>query len=241
MPQNPMNATMHTPRFAMKSLRPVLARLTLAWALTVAAPLAQAQPAITVSPRNQTNLVGTTATFTVEAAGTAPLSYQWRSYANQTLFTNIPFGTEPTLLLTNVEPTSRRFAVVVTDGAGLSVTSTPLVTLTVLTPPVITQQPTNHFVFLSGPASLYVTVTGTGPYRYQWMFNSPTNPVPGATNSSLLFPSLRPNQAGNYYVVVTNVIGAVTSSVAQVGFFWAPTTGTDIPSLARLDTNMQSL
>src|SRR5262245_65626445 len=85
------------------------------------------QPIITQQPQNQTNVVGTTATFTVGATGAEPLSYQWRSYANVTSFTNIPFGTEATLVLTNVQPTARRFAVVVTDAGvpSLSVTSSP--------------------------------------------------------------------------------------------------------------------
>ena len=44
--------------------------------LTVTQPAVP--PAITVQPQSRTNSVGTTATFTVMAAGTAPLSYQWR-------------------------------------------------------------------------------------------------------------------------------------------------------------------
>src|SRR5713226_2783840 len=44
--------------------------------LTVnAAPVA---PTITTPPANQTVTAGQTATFTVVAAGTAPLSYQWQ-------------------------------------------------------------------------------------------------------------------------------------------------------------------
>ena len=36
------------------------------------------QPVITQQPQNQTNVAGTTATFTVGATGTEPLSYRWR-------------------------------------------------------------------------------------------------------------------------------------------------------------------
>ena len=96
-----------------------------------------AQPAITNQPVSQTNIAGATVTFSVGATGTPPLSYQWRSHANANTFTNIPWGTEATLVLTNVQPTPRRFAVVVTDVGGLSATSSPLVTLTVVTPPSI--------------------------------------------------------------------------------------------------------
>ena len=69
------------------------------------------QPVITQQPQNQTNLAGATVTFTVAATGTLPLSYQWRSYvAAGTTFTNIPLAMATTLVLTNVQPTTRRFA-----------------------------------------------------------------------------------------------------------------------------------
>jgi hypothetical protein len=60
---------------------------------------ADAQPVIVTQPQNQTLIAGSTATFTVTASGTLPLSYQWRSYANGVSFTNISFGIEPTLVL----------------------------------------------------------------------------------------------------------------------------------------------
>ena len=198
------------------------------------------QPVITQQPRNQTNLVGTTAIFTVVATGRPPLSYQWRSYANTTVFTNIPDAIEATLSLTNVQPTQRRFGVVVTDGGGLSATSS-LVTLTVYLPPAIASPPTNQSVFPGGSASFSVTATGTLPLSYRWMFNSPTNPVPGATTPTLSISGVQTNKTGLYFVVITNAYGAVTSPPARLSIFWAPMTGTDIPALARLDTNMQSL
>src|SRR5438445_8202219 len=133
---------------------------------------AWAQPVITQQPQNQTNLAGTTAMFTVAATGAEPLSYQWRSYISAgTTFTNIPFGTEATLVLTNVQSTTRRFAVLVTDSGGLSVTSSPLVTLTVLTPPSITFQPTIQIMTVGATATFTVTATGTAPLAYQWRFN----------------------------------------------------------------------
>ncbi len=36
-------------------------------------------PAIMTQPQSTTNVVGTTANFSVTASGTAPLSYQWQS------------------------------------------------------------------------------------------------------------------------------------------------------------------
>ncbi len=55
-------------------------------------------PTVTGDPSNQSVCQGGTATFTVTATGTAPLSYQWFQDAS-------PVGTNsPTLMLTNVQP-----------------------------------------------------------------------------------------------------------------------------------------
>jgi ASPIC and UnbV/FG-GAP-like repeat len=177
------------------------------------------QPVITNQPQNQTALAGTTATFTVGATGVDPLSYQWRSYANPTTFTNIPFGTEATLLLTNVQPTTRRFAVMVTDSGG-SATSSPLVTLTVVSPPVITNQPASQAGVRGYPITFRVGASGTAPFVYQWYFNA-TN-LPGQTNASLMLPPVSDLNAGDYFVTVMNPYGAVTSRVARL------TVGADI-------------
>ena len=95
-------------------------------ALRVGLAAAAAQPVITCQISNQVVIAGSNVTMTICATGTPPLSYQWRSHLNSTEFTNIPFATAATLVLTNIQPTSRRFCVVVTDGSGLSATSTPL-------------------------------------------------------------------------------------------------------------------
>ena len=70
---------------------------------------ALAQPVITQQPQDQPAIGGSNATFTVIATGTEPLAYQWRSYANPSDSTNIPRATSATLVLTDVQPTSRRF------------------------------------------------------------------------------------------------------------------------------------
>jgi dienelactone hydrolase len=169
---------------------------------------AWAQPVITNQPQNQCSAAGTTAIFIVGATGAEPLSYQWRSYANTTTFTNIPFGTEATLVLTNVQPTTRRFAVVVTNVGG-SVTSSPLVTLTVLG---ITSQPTDQIVDVGATATFTVAATGTAPLAYQWRFNDAN--LAGRTGTSLVLANAQSANAGNYTVIVTNACGSVTSRVA---------------------------
>ena len=66
---------------------------------------------------------------------------------------------------------------------------------------------------LGGPAMLSVTAGGVGPLFYQWYDNGEL--VTGATNSTLsVFPV--PASNADYYVVVSNAGGSVTSSVVAL-------------------------
>src|SRR6185369_2867459 len=99
-------------------------------ALTVWVP-----PVITSQPQSRTNLLGTTASFTVDADGTAPLAYQWLKFG-----TNLVGQTSATLSIPSVQVTDAgSYSVIVSNMAG-AVTSS-VATLTVWVPPVITSQP----------------------------------------------------------------------------------------------------
>jgi hypothetical protein len=77
------------------------------------------------------------------------------------------------------------------------------------TPPVITQRPLPRTVNAGSTVSFSVQATGTAPLAYQWRRNGVN--LPGATNSTLILPQVRLEQAGIYTVVVTNLAGSVTS------------------------------
>lgn len=80
--------------------------------------------------------------------------------------------------------------------------------------PVITTQPASVTVLSGGSASFSVTATGTEPLSYQWNFN--TNPIAGATNSSLSLSGVTTGQAGTYTVAVSNAFGSTTSTGATL-------------------------
>ncbi|HXG48766.1 MAG TPA: immunoglobulin domain-containing protein, partial [Methylomirabilota bacterium] len=82
------------------------------------------------------------------------------------------------------------------------------------TPPVIIAQPEPATVFEGSGASFRVGARGSKPLGYQWRHEG--TDIPGATNATLVFATTTPSNAGNYSVVVTNVYGAVTSSVAAL-------------------------
>ena len=171
--------------------------------LTVLAP-----PVIIAQPTNQSVAAGGTATFGVSANGATPLSYQW--FFNGT---NLLAGaTNALLTLANIQLTNGGdYAVTVTNIFG-SVTSSNAL-LSVLTPPVITAQPSNQTVSVGGAASFGVSATGSVPLSYQWYFNQ-TNLLAGATNALLTLANTQLTNAGSYAVTVTNLLGSVVSSNA---------------------------
>jgi hypothetical protein len=80
--------------------------------------------------------------------------------------------------------------------------------------PEITGQPAGQTIASGSNASLNVAVAGMGPFSYQWRLNGAS--LAGATGSSLALNSVQLTNAGLYSVVVSNVAGAVVSSVAVV-------------------------
>src|SRR6266700_2620801 len=84
-------------------------------AATLTVNPAPVAPTITTPPANQTVTAGQTATFTVVAAGTAPLSYQWQKNG-----VNIAGATSAsyTTPATTTSDSGSTFAVVVTNAAG---------------------------------------------------------------------------------------------------------------------------
>lgn len=81
-------------------------------------------------------------------------------------------------------------------------------------PPVFTQQPASTAAIEGGAATFAAVVSGTAPLRYQWNFNQ--QPLPGATNSTLVLTELTTNAAGSYSLTVTNAAGATNSLAATL-------------------------
>jgi|GEM_PF-307023 len=167
-------------------------------------------PSITTPPAAQTINVGSNATFTVVASGTAPLGYQWQKGT-----VDIPGATSASYTVTNAQTTDAgNYRVVVSNAAG-SVTSAAAA-LTVVTPqaPTITAQPQSQTVSDGGNVTFSVTATGTQPFSYQWKKNGAD--ITGATSATLTLTGVTPASAGSYSVVVTNLVTSVTSAAATL-------------------------
>jgi len=140
-------------------------------------------PTITTQSANQTVTAGQTATFSVVAAGTAPLMYQWQK--NSTDISGAMSASYTTPATTTAD-NAAAFRVVVTNSVG-SMTSNSA-TLTVTAAPVapsVTTQPANQTVAAGQSATFSVVATGTSPLTYQWQKNSAN--IAGAMSHSSRF------------------------------------------------------
>lgn len=81
--------------------------------------------------------------------------------------------------------------------------------------PVFDEFPRSQEVVEEDAVQLSASISdGTEPITWQWFWNS--RPVPGANRATLDLPAIQPSQGGSYFVVASNVFGAVTSRVAVV-------------------------
>ncbi len=172
-------------------------------------------PTITGGVQNLTNAVGDNASITAHATGTTPLSYQW--YRNGVQLNDVSefSGTATkTLLISAAQPgvDDTNYECVVSNVAGSTSNLVANLKL-VFTPPVFSSSPGPVTVFSNTSASFSCTVFGSSP-SFQWYYGGSKILIPGATGSSYTVNPATTNQ--NYFVVVTNLGGAITSAVASV-------------------------
>ncbi len=155
-----------------------------------------AAPTITTQPANQSVILGQTATFSVTASGTAPLSYRWQIKPSGSLnFSDIVGATSSSYVTpaAAVGDDGTLFRVIVTNSAGSVTSNNATLAVTVASvAPTITTQPTNQFVTVGQTATFSVTASGTAPLLYQWQ-NKPTGSsnftdIPGAMLFSYTTP-----------------------------------------------------
>jgi hypothetical protein len=126
-----------------------------------------------------------------------------------------------TMTMTNVNAFDTNYANVTLEAATLAGPR-----------PIILTSPASSTNWVGLNQQFSVALDGALPFSYQWWKESGGAYVPladggqisGSTSNTLAINNLVFANATNYYVVVTNVYGAVTSSVASLAIF--PITGT---------------
>lgn len=167
-------------------------------------------PTITTHPADQTVAQGQPVTFSVNATGSASLSYQWQR--NQV---NISGATSQSYMIAAVSfsDNGAKFRCVVSNGFGTATSNEA--TLTVNAPPTITGHPASQTVLKGQPATFSVSATGSTPFSYQWQRNQVN--INGATSSSYSISSVALSDHGaKFRCIVSNTFGNATSNEATL-------------------------
>ncbi len=182
---------------------------------------------ITANPVNATVGLLQPATFTVAAQGKSPFTYQWYVQpAGAASFTAIPGATVSSYSTTAVSDSGgNQYEVVVKDGCGASLTSTPatLSLKDMAVPPIITQQPVSQAVGVGGSVTFRTDTATATASTYQW-YRVPAGAatgtaIAGANASSYTVPGSATNVSNDqdgYYLVVSNAAGSDVSATATV-------------------------
>ena len=170
------------------------------------------QPVIIAEPQAFNVAVGGTIALNVAASSASP-AYQWFFDG-----TNISHAVSSSITITNMQMTNAgNYGVIASNSLGA--TTNPIATVTIV-PLLITSQPTNVTGMLGSNAVFLVSITGLGPFGYQWQFGGIdiTNglTITTAQSDSLTVTNLAIVQAGSYSVAISNAYGSVTSAFATL-------------------------
>ena len=184
---------------------------------------AQLLPSITSPPlQPKTVNPGAAVTFSVTAAGTKTITYQWRKDSQ-----NIAGATAATYTIAKTtEASEGSYDVVVTNPAGSVTSNTVLLSIN---DPVVLPALAAQSASVGGGATFSITpASGTPPFTYQWRKNGVN--IVGATSDSLVLTNVSLASSASYSVLVTNVVGAVASSGAVLNV------GDTLPRVYKLPT-----
>lgn len=165
-------------------------------------------PLSVTGPQNQAVCFGSSASFSVLAAGTPPFSYFWRTNgisvakATNSVFTlNNPGGLDAL----------KYFDVVVNDAFGSITSNIASLTLSTNAAAIVTEPSTQWVPPGAASVTFNVTPAGDEPLSFQWRTNGVA--IPGATNTSYtIFNPGPPDAANAIDFVVANPCATVTST-----------------------------
>ena len=155
---------------------------------------------------------GQSASFTVTATGSVPLSYQWFKNGTEILGATNAVYTIPDVAVAD----AGNYSVVVINSEGSVMSDDAM--LMVLDTPIFATHPLSQTVGVGSNVTLSAMAYGATPLVFQWHFNgSPVGaPTTGTNVSFLTLANVQTNKSGNYHVQVFNGFGSATSSDAAL-------------------------
>ncbi len=169
------------------------------------------KPEIATEPQDKGVGVGGSATFTVTATGTEPLSYQWqKNGADITNATNTGYTTPAAALADS----GSLYKCIVTNSVGSDTSRAAVLSVSQnVIKPDITKDPQNKDILVGDSTTFFVSATGTIPLSYQWQENGVD--ISSATDSSYTTPAVALADSGSLFkCIVSNSIGSDTSKAA---------------------------
>jgi parallel beta-helix repeat protein len=172
-------------------------------------------PTISAQSSSTTACVNSSASFSITAYGTNPITYQWYKSSG-----SISSATNNILSLNSLSTSdANTYYCIATNSCGTATSNN--MTLTVNEPPTITSQ-TGNITKCEGQSMTFsVSATGTLPFTYQW-YNS-SGSITGATSSTYTINSLSTSDASTYYCIVTNSCGNDQSNNISLSVSVSPT------------------
>lgn len=166
-------------------------------------------PVITQSPESQGVQAGSDLHLWADITGTRPFSFQW-------LFNSVPMAGKNTEILEipNIQASNQgNYSVRVSNLWGSASSANAFINV-VASGPQIKTQPKSQSVVIDQSATISVEVTGSAPMKYQWYHNGAL--IVGVDSPTLQIQRVSQADVGDYYVVVLNAGGSVTSAHAEL-------------------------
>jgi hypothetical protein len=176
-------------------------------------------PVFTNQPAGKNVTNGASVTFTANASSTTPLAYFWLfNGANLPAGGNVSGVATNTLVITAITTNNiGNYQLVASNYTGFVTSSVAVLNVGFV--PSVSVAPASLTLLAGSNAVFTATPGGSAPFVYQWKKNG-TNfagaGITGTNTAVLTLAALATNSTAGYTVVVTNLFGSITSSIAAL-------------------------